>query len=53
MKLIKGEMCKRHRPKNKVMGYIEHSEWLEKMNRWGRKQIKCKRCNHYLHKSEF
>jgi hypothetical protein len=47
------EPCKRHKLKSKVLAYVGHLEWLEKMHKQGKTQTQCPKCGRWLHKSEF
>jgi len=46
------EMCKEHKPMNKVMGYVEWHEWADLKVRRGHIQKQCKICHNWLFKCE-
>lgn len=45
-------MCEHHKPMNKVLGYIAHSEWMAAQGRKRLSQVKCEVCDRYLFPEE-
>lgn len=50
--LTKDEFCRKHKPKNKIMGYTEHALWMEKMHKMGFRQRQCPKCKRWLYGCE-
>jgi hypothetical protein len=44
--------CDTHNMKNKELGYVAHTCWMQKMIAEGNKQTQCKACGRWLFPSE-
>ena len=51
-KAIVKDFCKKHKPRNKVLGYIDHQDWMDWMHNRGSRQSRCKECGRWLYKCE-
>lgn len=49
---VSGSTCKKHKPMNKVMGYVEWQEWADLKTRRGHIQRQCNKCGKWLFKCE-